>query len=57
MPDTHDPKRADRAPEQIVRSATEARQGEIILGRWGRIIWIGSFALMAVLILVLGLWW
>jgi hypothetical protein len=57
MPDTNDPKRADRAPEQIVRSTTEARRGEIILGRWGRIIWIGSFVLMAMLILVLGLWW
>jgi hypothetical protein len=56
MPDSSDPKRADRPPEQIVRTATEARQGEIILGRWGRIIWIGSFALMAVLILVLGFW-
>ena len=57
MPDDNEPKRADRPPEQIVRTATEARQGEIILGSWGRIIWIGSFALMAVLILVLGLWW
>jgi hypothetical protein len=43
-------------PEQIVRTATEARQGEIILGKWGRRIWIGSFALMALLILVLGFW-
>ena len=57
MPDSSERKRADRPPEQIVRTATEARQGEIILGKWGRIIWIGSFVLMAVLILVLRLRW
>jgi hypothetical protein len=45
-----------RPPGRIVRTATEARQGEIILGKWGRWIWIGSFALLAVLILVLGVW-
>jgi hypothetical protein len=57
VPESNEPKRTDdRPPEQIVRTATEARQGEIILGKWGRIIWIGSFALMAVLILALGLW-
>jgi hypothetical protein len=56
MPDSDDPKRADQGPEQIVRTATEARQGEIILGKRGRTIWIGSFVLIAVLILVLGLW-
>jgi hypothetical protein len=39
-----------------VRTATEARQGEIILGKWGRAIWIGSFALLALSILVLGFW-
>jgi hypothetical protein len=43
-------------PEPIVRTATEARQGEIILGKWGRRIWIGSFVLMVLLIVVLGLW-
>lgn len=57
MPDKNEANRADQPPEQIVRSATEARQGEIILGKRGRIIWIGSFVLMALLILVLGLWW
>ena len=57
MPDDNEPKRADRPPEQIVRTATEARQGEIILGKWGRIIWTGSFVLIALLIIVLGLWW
>lgn len=56
MPDSNNPKRTNRPPEQIVRTATEARQGEIILGRRGRIIWIGSFGLIAVLILGLGLW-
>ena len=45
-----------RTSERIVRTATEARQGEIILGRWGRWIWIGSFALLVILILALGLW-
>ena len=41
---------------RIVRTATEARQGEIILGKWGRWVWIGSFALLVVLLLVLGFW-
>jgi hypothetical protein len=43
-------------PERTVLSAEEARQGEIILGRYGRWIWIGSFALIALLVLVLGFW-
>ena len=29
-------------PEPIVRTAPDARQGEIVLGKWGRRIWIGS---------------
>jgi hypothetical protein len=41
-------------PERTVLSATEARQGEIILGKYGRWIWIGSFALL--LVLVLSFW-
>jgi hypothetical protein len=45
------------SPGRIVRSATEARQGEIVLGRWGRWIWLGAFALLAILLLVLGFWW
>jgi hypothetical protein len=57
MSEDRDPKPSGDQPEQIVRTATEARQGEIILGKWGRRIWIGTFAFMAVLILVLGLWW
>jgi hypothetical protein len=42
---------------RIVRTATEARQGEIILGKRGRWIWLGAFALLAILLLVLGFWW
>jgi hypothetical protein len=38
----------------IVRTATEARQGEIILGRYGRWIWIGAFAALLILLLVFG---
>jgi hypothetical protein len=53
-PESTDP--GQRPPGRIVRTATEARQGEIILGKWGRWIWIGSFALLALLILVLGVW-
>ena len=41
-------------PERTVLSAEEARQGEIVLGKYGRWIWIGSFALIALLVLVLG---
>ena len=31
---------------RITRTATEARQGEIILGKWGRWIWIADFAVI-----------
>jgi hypothetical protein len=45
--------RADRPAEgRIVRTATEARQGEIILGKYGRWIWIGSFAALVILLLL-----
>jgi hypothetical protein len=40
---------------RIVRTATEARQGEIVLGRYGRWIWIGSFAALLILLLLFGL--
>lgn len=40
----------------IARTPTEARQGEIILGRTGRWIWIGSFVLILVIAVVLGFW-
>jgi hypothetical protein len=40
---------------RIVRTATEARQGEIVLGRYWRWIWIGSFAALLILLLLFGL--
>jgi hypothetical protein len=41
-----------RRDGRIVRSATEARQGEIILGRRGTWIWIAAFvAIVALAIL------
>jgi hypothetical protein len=33
----------DRTDGRIVRSATEARQGEIVLGRRGRGVWSAAF--------------
>jgi len=38
-----------RAPRPITRTATQARQGEIILGPRGRWLWIGAFAVLIVL--------
>jgi hypothetical protein len=52
----HSPGREGSPPERTVLSAEEARQGEIILGKYGRWIWIGSFALIVLLVLVLGFW-
>jgi hypothetical protein len=40
---------------RIVRTATEARQGEIILGKYGRWIWIGSFVALLILFVLLAL--
>jgi hypothetical protein len=37
---------------RIIRTATEARQGEIILGRRGIWIWIASFAVIVILFLI-----
>jgi hypothetical protein len=53
---TDDPKSAPPQPHEarITRTATEARQGEIILGKWGRAIWIAAFA--AILLLGLYAW-
>jgi hypothetical protein len=34
---------------RITRTATEARQGEIVLGRFGRWLWLGVFALIVVI--------
>lgn len=44
----------DRRDGRIVKSATEARQGEIILGKRGIWIWIAAFlAIVALAILAL----
>jgi hypothetical protein len=43
-------------PERTVLSATEARQGEIILGKYGIWIWIGSFAAILLLVLAVSFW-
>lgn len=40
-----------RQARPVSRTATEARQGEIILGRRGRWIWIGAFAVLILLLL------
>ncbi len=40
--------------ERTTRTATEARQGEIILGRRGRWVWIVCFALIVLLLLLTG---
>jgi hypothetical protein len=45
-----------RGSERIVLTATEARQGEIILGRVGRWIWIGSFVFLMILALAFAMW-
>ena len=43
-----------REARPVSRSADEARQGQIILGRYGRWIWIGAFVVL-LLLLLLGL--
>lgn len=40
-----------REARPVSRSANEARQGEIVLGRYGRWIWIGAFAALVLLLL------
>jgi hypothetical protein len=53
-----EPRRSGRqSADRIVRTATEARQGEIVLGKRGRWIWAGSFALMVILFLWFAFWW
>jgi hypothetical protein len=55
---TNQPTRHDeRSPGRIVRTATEARGAEIVLGKRGRWIWAGSFVLMVILFLALAFWW
>jgi hypothetical protein len=36
----------------MVKTATEARQGEIVLGRYSHLIWIVSIAVIVILALV-----
>jgi hypothetical protein len=42
----------DRREERIVKSATEARQGEIILGTRGVWIWIAALVVIVALAIV-----
>lgn len=46
----------ERKEGSIQRTATEARQGEIILGRKGRWLWAASFTLVLLIAVVLGFW-
>lgn len=48
-----DPDAGGRPTGRITRTGTEARQGRIVLGRFGRWIWGASFALLIVLFLIL----
>jgi hypothetical protein len=52
----HSPGPEGSPPERTVLSAEEARQGEIILGKYGRWIWIGSFALIVLVVLAISFW-
>jgi hypothetical protein len=55
---TNQPIRHDeRSSGRIVRTATQARGGEIVLGKYGRWIWVGTFVLMMILFVSLALWW
>lgn len=48
----HDPDPpGPREARPVSRSANEARQGEIILGRRGRWVWIGAFAVILLALL------
>lgn len=42
----------DPAGGRTVKSATEVRQGEIVLGRYSHLIWIVSIAVIVILALV-----
>lgn len=43
-----------RAARPVSRSANQARQGRMILGRRGRWLWIGVFVLLVLLVLLFG---
>ena len=47
-----DPTLERPAEEHTVKSATEARQGQVVLGRWSHLIWILSIVVIAILALV-----
>jgi hypothetical protein len=38
--------------DRVVKSATEARQGQIVLGKYAHLIWISSVAVIVILALV-----
>ena len=40
------------AEEPVVKSPTEARQGQIVLGKYSHLIWILSVAVIVILALV-----
>jgi hypothetical protein len=43
----------ERPPEEpVVKSATDARQGQIVLGKYSHLIWILSVAVIVILALV-----
>ncbi len=55
MADEHRATRADaerRSEEPVVKGATEARQGQIVLGKYSHLIWILSIAVIVILALV-----
>jgi hypothetical protein len=54
--EAHSPGPEGLPPERTVLSAEEARQGEIILGKYGRWIWIGSFALIVLVVVAISFW-
>ena len=45
-----DPQRPPEEP--VVKSATDARQGQIVLGKYSHLIWILSVAVVVILALV-----
>ena len=55
MAEEHRARPADpeRPPEDpVVKSPTEARQGQIVLGKYSHLIWILSLAVLVILALV-----
>ena len=47
-PGTGEPPPEDR----VVKNPTEARQGQIVLGKYAHLIWIGAVAVIVILALV-----